>query len=79
MVTQVDQGEQVVLRSRPRLAGEHQLREHRCHIAAAPYLYDVQTRTQQHVSGGAGGSVLERNATSFDLRVGGSVHQLVGQ
>ena len=46
-------------------------------IAAEPSLSDVQSRTQQNVSGCAGGSVLERNATSVDLRVGGNVHQVL--
>ena len=78
-VTHVDHREQADLRSRPRRAGEPQIRENRCQIANDPSLYDVQSRLEQDDSGGAAGSVLERNATSVDLHVGGNVHRVLGQ
>ena len=55
--TQVDEREQVFLRSRPRQADEQQIMEHSCRIPADPSLYDVQSRLEQDDSDGAGGSV----------------------
>ena len=78
-VPDADQQEYAAFRSRPCQAGEHQIQEHRCNIAADLSLDDVQVRMQHNSLGCAGGSVLEPNAASVDLHAGGIVHQVLGQ